>query len=306
MSDSRGTVTFALLLLVCFSGSVISVHELDRLRPRATLEEVLYLPSPTIIKRLSLGFEGLVADIYWTRAVQYFGSKHLANSLNYELLYPLLDITTRLDPQLIPAYEFGSIFLTQPPPAGAGSPHEAVALLDRGIQNNPQEWRLYQDLGFIYYVELKDYPAAGKAFAAAAELPGAHPFLKVMAARTLAHGGDYETSQMLWRALYESAKDPQIKTNALKHLIALRADEEVTELEQAVQLYRQRTGHAPSSFADLIQAGILVRIPVDPKGDPYEMLPDGSIQIHDYLQLPYIHKGLPPGKQPSDFDFSRP
>ena len=29
--------------------------------------------SPKAVKRLSLGYDGLLADIYWTRAVQYFG-----------------------------------------------------------------------------------------------------------------------------------------------------------------------------------------------------------------------------------------
>src|SRR5438067_10289940 len=153
-----------LLLLACFAGSVITLRQLDRMRPHATLEEILYVPSPAVLDRLSLGYNALLADSYWTRVVQYFGSKHVANSMEYRLLYPLLDIATRLDPRLIPAYDFGSVFLAQRAPAGAGDPRGAVALLSRGIQENPKEWRLYQDLGFIYYVELKDYLAAGKAF----------------------------------------------------------------------------------------------------------------------------------------------
>ncbi len=84
------TGLLSFLLVVCFAGSALVEHKVDRLRPAATLEEVLYMPSSKVVKRMSVGFEALVADIYWTRAVQYFGSKHLENSRQYKLLYPLL------------------------------------------------------------------------------------------------------------------------------------------------------------------------------------------------------------------------
>ena len=126
----------------------------------ATLEEVLYLPSGKILKRLSLGYSSLLADIYWTRAVQYFGSQHIEKATHYELLYPLLDITTDLDPHIIVVYEYGSVFLSQPPPNGAGQPDRAVALVEKGIRENPEYWRLYFTLGFIHYMDRKDYQAA--------------------------------------------------------------------------------------------------------------------------------------------------
>src|SRR5260370_15211541 len=125
------------LLVVCFAGSVRVERRLDQLGPAASVEEVVYVPSSKVVKRMSLGFEGLIADIYWTRAVQYFGAKHIENANQYKLLYPLLDMATDLDTHLIPAYEFGSIFLTQPPPRGPCEPLKAVALLQKGIRQNP-------------------------------------------------------------------------------------------------------------------------------------------------------------------------
>src|SRR5437667_198043 len=111
----------ACLFLALFAGSVFSLREVDAARgTEATLEEVLYLPSGKAVKQLSLGYSSLLADIYWTRAVQYFGGKHRDQSMRYDLLYPLLDITTDLDPQLIEAYQSGSVFLSQPLPEGAG------------------------------------------------------------------------------------------------------------------------------------------------------------------------------------------
>ena len=95
MSRSRQvTVVFSVLLAVCLTCSIALLRRLDQLRTGATLEDVLYISSPKALKRLSLGYDGLLADIYWTRAVQYFGSKHHEGAQHYDLLAPLLEITT--------------------------------------------------------------------------------------------------------------------------------------------------------------------------------------------------------------------
>jgi len=297
--------TLAVLLLsMMFVGSVLSLRHLKQIRPASTLEAVLYIPSPKILEKISLGYGALVADIYWTRAVQYFGSEHHRATSDYKLLPPLLDIATTLDPKLIPAYDFGSIFLASQPPLGAGEQVEAVNLLQRGIKNNPEQWKLYQDIGFIYYMELKDYKKAAEAFKQASEIPGAHPFLKIMAARTLTLGGDFQTSQMLWESLYDSSKDPAIRDSAVKHLRALYSDEEVSELEARIQQFRARTGHLPAAFQDMVDRGYLRGIPRDPKGNLYILRRDGSVQVENYKELPFITKGLPPGVKPSNVDYS--
>ena len=56
-----------------------------------------------------------------------------AADADYALLYPLLDITTTLDPLFNIAYRFGAIFLAEAYPAGAGRPDLAIALLEKGI-----------------------------------------------------------------------------------------------------------------------------------------------------------------------------
>src|SRR5207237_10410035 len=98
---SKHTVT--LLLLASFAGSVITLRPLDRMRPHATLEEVLYVPSPAVLDRLSLGYNALLADVYWIRVVHYFGSRHVEHSMGYKLLYPLLNIAKTQDARLIAA-----------------------------------------------------------------------------------------------------------------------------------------------------------------------------------------------------------
>src|SRR5882672_4226927 len=148
MKASRQVTLWATgLLFSCMVGSGLLLHTIDQMRSHATLQEVLYVPSPKVLKRLSLGYDGLLADIYWTRAVQYFGGRHAQGEHEFKLLGPLLEIATTLDPHLTVAYEYGAQFLAVRPPNGAGDPEKAVALLKFGIDHNPDNWRLYYNLG---------------------------------------------------------------------------------------------------------------------------------------------------------------
>ncbi len=294
--SSRVTTAASILLLLSLASSVLLLRRLDQVRAAATLEDVLYFNSPKLVKRLSLGYDGLLADIYWTRAVQYFGNRHVTRTAtDYNLLAPLLEITTALDPKLTVAYEFGANFLGPKPPEGAGQPDKAIALLEDGIRNNPDNWRLYYDLGFFYYMDLKDYGRAAEAFERGAQVPNAHPFLRAMAARMAQHAGEIQTARMLWQATYATTTDDQIRQNAVEHLRALQVDENITELKKMVARYRQQTGVAPSSFNVLISAGILRGVPVDPDGKPYKLLADGRIELRNPDDFPYVEKGLPPG-----------
>jgi tetratricopeptide (TPR) repeat protein len=300
MSGShRVTTTASILLLVSLASSVLLLRRLDQVRATATLEDVLYFNSPKLVKRLSLGYDGLLADIYWTRAVQYFGSRHVTRATDYNLLAPLLEITTALDPKLTVAYEFGANFLGPNPPEGAGQPDKAIALLEGGIRNNPDDWKLYYDLGFFYYMDLKDYARAAEAFERGTKVPNAHPFLRVLAAQMAQHAGEIQTARMLWQATYATTQDDLIRQNAVDHLRALQVDENITELETRVAQYEQQTGVTPSSFSVMIGAGILRGVPVDPDGKPYKLSADGRIELRNPEDFPFVEKGLPPGYKPA-------
>jgi hypothetical protein len=296
MKPSPQVTMFATaLLILSTAGSILLLHQVDGARNTATLQETLYISSPRVLKRLSLGYEGLLADIYWTRAVQYFGSHHAMNSEEYDLLAPLLNITTTLDPQLMPAYEFGSNFLSPAPPEGAGKPKEAVDLVEYGIRHNTNNWRLYFNLGFIYYTELHDSAKAADAFQRGSQLPDAHPWLKLLAARMADDAGDTKTARMMWAATYETTTDKMVRANAAAHLKALQVDDDVNALDNIIARYQLTAGHSPASFGELIRAGLLPGVPVDPLGNPYVLTRDGRVEVSDPDNLPFIELGKPLG-----------
>jgi hypothetical protein len=292
MNTSRKiSIIAAGLFLVLFAGSIVSQRQVQRLRgDDTTLEEILYLPSGKAVKRLSLGYSSLLANIYWTRAVQYFGARHLKHSEHYELLYPLLKITTELDPHLVVAYETGAVFLCQPIPDGAGDPDKAVDLLEKGAKENPEYWHMYFTLGFVHYLERHDPKSAEQAFRTGSEVPGALPWMKIMAARMAEHADDRDTAILLWKAVLDNAHEDSIKQTARKHIESLEAEETIDILKTLVQKYRASTGNSPSTWMEMVRAGILARVPVDPTGHVYKLMPDGSVGVENPKEFPYMGK----------------
>jgi tetratricopeptide (TPR) repeat protein len=242
--------------------------------------EELMLRSGSMVTRMSLEYAPLMAAIYWTRAVQYFGEKHHLQDQDLQLLWPLLDITTTLDPNLLPAYRTGSSFLSDAPPRGAGEPDLAVKLLERGIKANPEQWRLYQDLGNVYYFDKKDYLKASQAFQQGSELPGALIWMKAMAARIAAEGESLETSYFLWKQVYDGAKEPELKKNAGSHLRMLQVELDFRAINHLADEYEKQTGHRASKMSELVQAGLISGVLVDPDGYPYVLGEGGKAELN--------------------------
>ena len=262
---SLGRWAFVLLVpVVPFAQRQIDV----RLGGYRAQEESLYLTGKQL-RRLAPGLEGLLADLYWLRTVQYYGSQRVWGGGHYELLAPLIDVVTDLDPRLEIAYRYGAVFLSEKAPVGAGDPQTGVAILEKGVRNNPLNWRLRQDLGFFIYTFLDDSKRGAQVLLEAARLPGAPFWLESLAAQILYKGGDRETSRRIWKGMYDQAEEGPMKFNALAHLRYLDALDQAEALTRLVGTYEARTGHKPDSLDQLRTAGLLRADPVDPSGTPF-------------------------------------
>lgn len=280
-----------LLLLLGFAGVWRLQQGIDVQRESMHRErDDLVLRSGKVVRVLSLEFTPLMAELYWTRVVQYYGEKRTKHETNFELLWPLLDVTTTLDPNLLVAYRFGSTFLSEPSPRGAGHPELGIQLLERGIRDNPGYWRFYEDLGFVYYFDLKDYAKASAAFTEGSKNPDSQIWMKVMAAKIATEGESLETSIFLWNEVYQTTKDPQVRENAHLHLQLLRVEEDCRHLDALADEFQRRTGRRPLHVGELQQAQLLPHVPVDPLGYPYVFGPDGKAAIN--LNSPLLEQQL--------------
>lgn len=244
-------------------------------RPRA------WSAPPRIARRAALSFSAALADVYWIRAVQHYGRTRRAGGAapGYDLLYPLLDAATTLDPRFEAAHRLGAVFLAEPPPGGPGRPDLAAALLRKGIEHAPARWRYLRDLGFVHYWWLRDVDEAARWFERAADLPGAPGWLRPLAATTKAEGGDRSGARALWRRVRDSAGDLWMRREAARRLAQLDALDAVDRHQAAVDGFRARTGRPPASWRELRAAGGAPRTPVDPTGVAYELRPDGTVAL---------------------------
>ncbi len=292
-------VPFAVAMMTLVALFVSSEEVRDRVYAASRLEtRLLYIPDGEVLDRMALSFDVLLADVYWIRALQHYGGAKRSedDEKSYELLGPLLDIATTLDPRFSAAYRFGAIFLTEGYPNGPGRPDLAIALLQKGIEEMPDKWEYYMDIGFIHYWWLREYDTAAAWFEKAADVPGASWWLRSLAATTLAAGGSRASSRRLWQQMYDTADHDWIRSEAARRLTQLQALDDIDQLIVAVQRFIEQRGRPPRSWEELVDARLLAGFPVDPAGWPY-VIDDanGTINVSSNSELfPLPGETLPP------------
>jgi hypothetical protein len=289
-----GVATVAVLLLTA-AVKLQALREQAYPQPAADAD-ALYVTSGAAVRRLTGGYNALAADVYWVRAIQYYGGtkrRLAANPLapepppmsaavdsgEYRQLYPLLDITTSLDPRFNIAYRFGAVFLAEPYPGGPGRPDLAINLLEKGLRERQDKWEYMEDIGFVHYWYLHDYRSAAHWFDKASRVPGAPWWLKSLAATTLIQGGDRQTSRTMWEAIRQSAEIEWLRTDAERRLAQLRALDDIDALQAAVDRFVAQSGTMPDTWVPVARANRWQGVPVDPAGIPYEIAPGGSVQL---------------------------
>jgi len=258
------------------------VYSLDR----RDMERMLYVRSGEALKRIWLEFDALGADTYWIRAIQHYGGDRLTRerTRKYELLYPLLDITTTLDPYFNIAYRFGAIFLSEGFPDGPGRPDQAVALLRKGLAAQPTKWQYYHDIAFVYYWTYRDFVSAAQWFQRAAAQPGAPNWLMPLSASMLTRGGDRTSARFLWQQLLGS-EQVWMRRNAERALLQLDALDAIDAIEAIIRKHAPAAGR-PYTWQDFIARGVFRRAQPDPSGMPFELDPvTGDVTVSKQSDL---------------------
>jgi len=302
---STDVVLVAVILIALITVVALS-RWLDSHRPPmdpSFEEEKLYLSGNTA-KRLSLGFNGIAADWYWMRSLQYLGRKvvnYEDNSteqlslndlsvLELHLLPSLLRVSTSLDPEFMGPYELGAMILP------TFNTDEAVTLLNYGIEHNPDAWRLYQHLGYIYWQQ-HDYQRSSEIYGKGARIAGAPEWMAEMSARVAAEGGSRNAARDMYQHLYDESKDDQVKELIKRRLMQVESFDERDAIRAALKDFQTRTGHCASSWKDIAQALRASRLridvqtgaPVDPSDTPYVLAKNGCDVDLDYprSKVPY-------------------
>jgi hypothetical protein len=188
----------------------------------------------------------------------------------------LLTYATDVDEKFSGAYRFAGFAMPRHTSDGkVTNVFQTATLLKKGIVECPGDWKIPFALGFIQSYYLGDFLEAGRNLAEAAKRPGSPAYLPLLATRASAEGGDLDFAQKMARVMEAEATEEASKEEWRKRLLDLEMERGLRALDTAVQRYRQLTGHPPGSMADLIGAGVLKAIPVEPHGGRFEIGPDG-------------------------------
>jgi tetratricopeptide (TPR) repeat protein len=243
------------------------------------------------LKGWALGAEGLLADWYWMWSLQYIGGKVLRSTddeinledlrpLNPRLLHPLLDNAAELDPEFMAVYSYGASVLP------AIDARLAIELTEKGIARNPDAWRLYQYLGYIYW-RMKEYEKAAEVYERGARIAGAPAFMRQMVAAMNTQGGSRDTARGIYSQMLAEAEDQQSRNIAELRLMELDALDELDAVNALLRSTRASTGRCPSGLTEIFPRLRSVKLPhnndfsvdaanrlVDPTGVPYVL--DGA------------------------------
>ncbi len=264
-------------------------------------EEPLYLDEAAM-KRVTLSFNGLAADYYWMRSLQYVGRKivryedthagqfdmNALATLDLRLLPSLLKMSASLDPHFMQPYYYGAVILPE------FNSDDAIALLNQGTAANPNEWRLYQHLGYIY-LQRHDYERASQVYAAGSTIPGAPAWMAAMSARMTAEGGSRDAAREMYRHLYEASNDKAVKEMVTKQIMRLDSLDQGDIIRRALTAWSTRAGRCASSWRDMAAALQSARLPLDPNtlapldpsGVPYDLVKGGcDVELAESSRVP--------------------
>jgi tetratricopeptide (TPR) repeat protein len=188
-------------------------------RGTRSVDELLYYPSGVWVRQATLGYETAAADVAWLRGIQYYGEHRLSDQ-RYDMIGHVMGIVADLDPQFEQPYVFGGFTLAQE----LKQPERGLALLERGLQANPDSWSLAFEVGFLNYVSLHDYAAAARYFTRASRMPGSPDYVARFAAWSNQRAGNRAMAILLWRRV-ESTGNQYMQEVARRELARLHGPE---------------------------------------------------------------------------------
>lgn len=258
-----------LLALVAGYGVFSSVNTLQSLRPRqGRFEELFYFPSGVFVREATVGYRNLAADAIWLEFIQYYGEHRLTDQ-KFLYLGHILDVLTDLDPRFLSAYTYGALLLV----TDANEPSRGIALLRKGMKNNPLSWQIPFTAGFLDYIFLRDYDEAEKYFAQAAILPDAPPSCDRFAGYVAQKMNQGDVAQAMLEHVLAASHNRDEQNVLRYYLMKLH----LKQLNEAAEVYRELTGRTPDRFLrELTRSGLLLSLPEEPHGGRYYFNPDSG------------------------------
>lgn len=246
---------------------------------RASVEdELLYLPNEKLLNHFTCGMDSIIADFLWLRCIQYTATQ-LKGDRAFTWLNHMLNTCVRLDPYFKDVYRYGGIFL-----ASLRADDDAgLRLLEKGAVQVPDAWELPYEMAMIYLLNRKDEPGsrerARRYLAMSADTGHAPAYVADLVDKLRAAGDISDTAieREMWEKLAQS-EDRLLRDMAARKLEELAIREYCRALTEEAAAYARRTRRPVQNLEELLRAGVITQLPVDPLGGRFFIDADGVVR----------------------------
>jgi len=197
-----------------------------------------FVPDPSVIERITLGFDALLSDYFWLVAIQAVGGSTAVDAEGGAHVGQLIDVVTTLNPWVGHPYRFAAVWLTE----SEENVRTANRLLERGIHHHPEEWRNRFYLGFNLFYYLMEYESAAEQIEAASGLPGSPAYLPRLVARLRSETAEIDVAEAFLLELIQGTDDPTLQEGYRAGLDEIEIERKARFLDEARKVYRERRG----------------------------------------------------------------
>ncbi|RIL09139.1 MAG: hypothetical protein DCC75_07255 [Proteobacteria bacterium] len=272
----QGILLAAALAALIAARSRLEDLGVSKMRDAAQLQESLYLPNPRAVTFISFGYKNALAQLLWFKTISYFG-KHYRGDGNYRWFNHMCDLVTTLNPKAKHYYQFCSAMLAWE----ASLPQQAAQILTKGISNNPEDWYLIYQRGFIHIFFLNDEGSAKEDFVRAAKMPDAHPIVATLASKKILSMDSPEQAIEFLTQMINSTSDPSAQSVYRDRIRDAEYEIGFRILEEALRRFEERNGKKAANLEELASEGLVPDQMArdrfrDPFGGQYILDPAGS------------------------------
>lgn len=201
------------------------------------LEDVQYIPAPSSLPLLSIGYRKALADLLWVATLVYFGDQ-IVHKGRMKYLGARTDAILALDPKFRDVYEWiGVVSVYNTGAITLSDIETSNRYLERGIRVFPRDGKLLYLLAFNYAIEmpplvddaaqkLRWRQKAAGLFERAAHLPGAPSDAPAMAAEMTKRSFDRTVLIARLRSLLAATTDDRVRDNLLMRLAEVTSEAE--------------------------------------------------------------------------------
>jgi hypothetical protein len=231
------------------------------------------LLNPQLTDTLLKSQKALLLELYWLRVLNAIAESE--SEAHNRSLYAYAKNLSTIDRRFYQVYFYlganiavqveGKYFLAA----------EAEEILRKGIEQFPNDRRLYGLLGFTLFAIEKKYAEAAEVFHTLSTFPDAPAHAAPFATRLLAQSGNTNLALELAQQLADSATDDTTKKEYEKRVAEIKVEAQLQTIDKAITTFKTREGRPPIDLAELVSKGDYFGTLTDAQGGTISIGKDG-------------------------------